>query len=121
MKILYRINQIILIATLILYITIYFGLLSQILLGIIQVISALILFSFWKKLDEKARNKLTKYWIITIVYGLLWFLDLMLFNEYYTEEYYAITLMLTPMVIAGYFFSILNSIKNINESQPYNL
>ena len=53
MKIIYYINKIILLLTAILYITIFYGLYAQIVLGFIQVLSSLILLFFWKRINKK--------------------------------------------------------------------
>ena len=75
------INQIILLITIILYVTIYLGMILQILLGGIQIISALILFRYWKQIPQKIKEYLNIYWVITIVYGICWLFNWDSFNE----------------------------------------
>ena len=66
MKLLLLINKIALFTTLILFIIIYFGLLAQIVLGIIQVISAFFLTTKTYKKSIHTKRHLSNYWIVTI-------------------------------------------------------
>ena len=109
MKIIYTINKVILIATLLLYLTIFLGLYSQIVLGTIQVLSSLALIFFWKRIAIKQRQQLIGYWIVTILYGLI----AIPFWDYFDNSTLTsiLTIMIIPMSIAIYFFSILHQIK----------
>lgn len=107
MKILYIVNKVILIMTGVLYLTLIFGLYSQIVLGIIQVLSSIILLFYWKRIEQKLKNKLYKYWIIISVYGLLWIVDWNASIELYVFVFGVIAI---PLCIAVYFLSILNKI-----------
>ena len=110
MKIIYYLNKFVFIITLVLYLTLVYGLFAQIILGVIQVLSAIILFSYWKKFDRSIKNKVLYYWLAITIYGILW-----LFNWEFLNNWSLIifVIILFPMAIASYFFYILNSIKHI--------
>ena len=112
MKTLYNINKVVFILTLVLYVTLYFGLLSQILLGGIQVLSAAILFFSWKIFNAKTKEYLKLYWVITTLYSICWLFKWESFNDTFIIIFGVIIL---PMSIAGYFLYILNSIKHIKK------
>lgn len=108
MKKMYNINKFALIITLMLYLTIVFGLYAQIVLGAIQILSSLLLIIFWKKLSKKSKQKLFIYWILVSFYGLCWFSDWVHFNETFTLIF---GIIVVPMSLAGYFFYILKETK----------
>lgn len=97
---LYTFNKWFYIGTIILYISVIGGLLAQILLGFIQVFSALGLLTDWKNLSLQTKKHLFIYGSIIIVYGLLW--------PFITHEndIYILYMTLIPMMIAGYFVYI---------------
>ena len=64
-----------------LYITIFLGLYSQIVLGALQLISALILFLYWNKFSNKTKKQLTVYWCLSILYGLGWLIEWDIIND----------------------------------------
>ncbi|WP_347922648.1 hypothetical protein [Pontimicrobium sp. SW4] len=107
MKILYILNKAILIITAILYLTLFLGLYSQIVLGLMQVFTSIILLFYWKKIKQQLRIKLYKYWIIISIYGLLWLIDWNASIELYVFVFGVIAI---PLCIAVYFLSILNKI-----------
>ena len=109
MKKLYLINKASLIITLVLYLTLYLGLYAQIVLGALQVISALIIFLFWKKFSKKTKKQLYIYWSIVIIYGLFWLIEWHITNNAF---FIIIGIIVIPMFIAIYFVVILKSIKN---------
>ncbi|WCO00987.1 hypothetical protein [Psychroserpens ponticola] len=109
MKKLYLINKVSLIITFVLYLTIFLGMYAQMVLGALQIISALILFFFWKQLSKNSKEKLYIYWTIVTIYGLCWLMDWKGYNEYFTIVF---GIMIVPMSIATYFVYILKSIKN---------
>ncbi|WP_296386269.1 hypothetical protein, partial [Winogradskyella sp.] len=92
------------------YLTIVLGLYSQIVLGVIQVLSALVLFTYWKKFSSKTKEQLYIYWSITIIYGLCWLFDWRNFDSSFIIIF---GVMVLPMCIAGYFLYIINSIKSL--------
>lgn len=96
--------------TLVLYLTIYFGLLAQIALGAIQVILALILFARFKKIDRKIKPLLLIYAVITSIYLTVFFLfDSMDLggSDFLHIGFY----MVCPMLIATYFVYITYKLK----------
>lgn len=109
MKTLKKINKIALCTTLLLFLTVYLGMLAQIPLGIIQVISAIYLtVKVYNKSDYAKRN-LSIYWIVTLS-------ELALF---YVQHYYFPTsndaiewslMVVFPMSIAIYFYIIMRKI-----------
>ena len=107
-KIIHIINKGVFFLTLGLFITIYLGFLSELLLGAIQVVSSLFLIIFWKHFSEKIKRKLSTYWIITIVYLSMWFFDWDFLNDWMI---YIIGIGLIPMGIAAYFLNILSMIR----------
>jgi hypothetical protein len=110
MKGLYNLNKGVLIITLLLYLTIYYGLYSQIVLGIIQVLSALALFNYWKKFSTQTKKQLFIYWTITILYGCGWQMNWINSSDTFLV---ILKIIILPMSIAFYFFYILNSVKNL--------
>lgn len=105
----YYINKVILIITAILYLTLYLGLYSQIVLGITQVLSSLILLFYWNRIDKKFRIKLYWYWTIITLYGLLWLLD---WGNSGNTFVIVLGIIIAPMSVAIYFFTILNKLKH---------
>ncbi|MEH6536417.1 MAG: hypothetical protein V7719_08505 [Psychroserpens sp.] len=112
MKIIYNINKVAFIITLALYVTVIYGMFSQMILGGIQVISATILFLFWKNFSKKTKEHLSIYWAISSIYGICWLFKWNSFNETFILVF---GIMILPMAIAGYFLYILNSIKHIKK------
>jgi len=114
MKTLKKINKIALFTTLVLFLTVYLGLLAQIPLGVIQVVSAIYLtIKTYNKLDY-AKKHLSNYWIITIVELTLLYLQ----NNYYQTSNDAIEwslMMIFPMSIAIYFYIIMKKIVGQHE------
>jgi len=107
MKAIYITNKAILIITIILYLTLILGLYSQIVLGAIQVITSIILLFYWKRIEQKIKTKLYKYWIMISVYGLLWLINWDSSIEFYV---FVLGIIAIPLSIAMYFFFILKKI-----------
>lgn len=101
------INRIIFGITAILYLTIFLGMYAQIVLGISQVLTAIILLFFIKKLSIKNQNRLTIYWGLVIGYGLLW-LAVCFYN---LDDLWVVIFIFIPLSIAAYFTFILESLK----------
>lgn len=112
MKNLYNINKIAFIITLVLYISVFYGMLFQILLGAIQILSGLYLCFQWKKLFSKQKKHLTIYWAFVGCYSIGWIFSLSEWNSYNEFIYVIIGIMVIPMAIAAYFLFILHSVKN---------
>ena len=92
MKNIYTINKFVIVANLLLYITIYGGLLFQIVTGTIQVISFLIYLFLWKKIDRSLLKHFISYGICMLIVLSLFFTS-MSFNH--------------PMTIIAIFASAL--------------
>lgn len=110
MKLIYYINKFFLITTGVLYLTIILGLYAQVVLGGIQLISALLIFIYWNKFTEKTKKMIYIYWSSVLVYGSLWLIDWNFLNDMIL---FIGGIILLPMSLAVYFFYILDSIKNI--------
>ena len=111
MKIIYQLNKGVLILTLVLYLTLILGLYAQMVLGTIQLLSALFLFLRWNIFSIQTKKQLTIYWVIVILYGTCWLFEWTFINEL---ALLIIGIIIIPLSIAGYFLYILNTIKNIN-------
>lgn len=112
MKNLYYLNKFVLITTLVFYLTIFLGLYAQIALGAVQLLSALILFLYWKVFSKKTKKQLYIYWLIVALYGVLCLFDWKNINNGFII---ILGFIVIPMLIAGYFFYIINSVKNIKK------
>ncbi len=108
MKIIHYINSTCFTITLLLYITIFYGLMAQVFLGSIQVIIAIILFIYWNKLTSKPQKHLIIYTLISLLYGLLWLTDIV------DTDFGIVFIAVIPMMIAGYFVYITYLIKKLN-------
>lgn len=101
-------NRFIFGTTIILYATIFGGLLLQIVLGGFQILSATILLLFFRKFKRIIRKYLIIYWSITLSYGLLWLSDFTKpTSDFFEFSYY----VFIPLSIAGFFTYIIESIK----------
>ena len=109
MKTLRKINNIAFYTTLILFITVYLGMLAQIPLGIIQVISAIILsYNVYQK-SSYAKKHLTIYWILTLLELFLFYLEHYKYQS--SNDFIELSLIVFfPMAIAIYFKIIMNHI-----------
>ena len=109
MKTLRKLNNIAFYTTLILFITVYLGMLAQIPLGIIQVISAIILsYNVYLK-SNYAKKHLTIYWILTLTELILLYLEHYQYQS--SNDFIELSLMVFfPMAIAIYFKIIMNHI-----------
>jgi hypothetical protein len=116
MKTLLKFNKIAYYITLVLFITVYLGLLAQILLGIIQLTSATFYtYKFCYK-SKHIKNQLSIYWIITLIELSLLCL---IFNSNIMSESFIISLLLYalfPMGIATYFLITITKITNEYEN-----
>ena len=109
MKTLRKINNIAFYTTLIFFITVYLGMLAQIPLGIIQVISAIILsYNVYQK-SSYAKKNLTIYWILTLLELFLFYLEHYKYQS--SNDFIELSLIVFfPMAIAIYFKIIMNHI-----------
>ncbi|TYA69825.1 hypothetical protein [Seonamhaeicola marinus] len=112
MKALKIINMVILTITILLYITIYYGLYSQILLGIVQIVSSLILGLNYRKLILLNQKRLKSYWLFVAIYFSGWLLPWgRVLDNSYGIVIAVIGVIFIPMALAIYFQIILMSIK----------
>ncbi len=106
MKFIYNTNGVIYSITLLLYLTIYFGLLMQILLGIVQVIFFFVLLFNYDKFSETIQSHLKIYGVLSGIYLVC------LFSGFYPKDNWIILLLITlvPMSIGGYFTYIVHQL-----------
>ncbi len=103
MKTLFQINRALFIGTLLLYLTIYFGLIAQVVLGAFQVLAALYLAFHLSSLSSRTKQLLLTYWVVTTVYLSL------LFSGFYNSSNDAINILffaVIPMGLASLFLYI---------------
>lgn len=108
MKKIYYINLIAFIITLLLYLTIWLGLIAQIALGFIQLILSLILRFDFNYSDK--RKHLNYYHLIVIFYSGLFFIPVV-FESFMNNIFGIIIYIILPMSIASYFTWIVDSPK----------
>lgn len=107
-KILHLINKTALLINLVLYITVYFGMLFQIVLGFVQVCIAVLVSVNWKKLNSNTQYKLIGYWFFVGFAGILIGLHFWHRSDFGT----IIFLFVLPMLIAIYFYFLTKTINN---------
>lgn len=115
MKTIRKINKITLIVTLVLYLTYFFGMLSQIFLGFIQLTFSLFLAIKYFTTSRYARRHLLLYWC----YVLIEFSVIILFIKYgkTSNDFYQILIFsIFPMIIALYFTMFLNKLLRNHEN-----
>lgn len=106
-NILKKLNRALIVATIVMYVTIYFGLLIQIVLGAYQLLLAFVLLFFMKSFSKKGKNKLLIYWAVVLLYGTVWLFNIDVGLEAYLGVIFYIIL---PMIIALYFSFFLESL-----------
>ncbi len=110
MRLLHNINKWSYGITLVLYLTIYLGMIAQIALGGIQVILAIILFSRYQRLDEKTKRRLLVYGTLTVFYLLVFALwDLLGVPNNDFIEITGMTVL--PMSLATFFVFITHKLR----------
>lgn len=110
MKIIHNINKWSYGITLLLYITIYLGMIAQIALGGIQVILAIFLFSRYASLDDKTKPRLLVYATLTILYLLIFALWDALGGS--SNDFIVITgITVLPMSLATFFVFITHKLQ----------
>lgn len=107
MKIIYIINKVLLIATIVLYATLYLGLYAQVVLGVIQIISAFLLLFFWNDLQKEHKKMLLLYYTLVVIYGVACLINWNVDNEMLI---FLFGLILIPMGMAVYFTILLHKI-----------
>lgn len=103
---LHKINKIFYFTTLGLYLFVYFGMLFQIVLGIVQITIAIILLAKMRELSKEKKRKIKLYWLLVVITFLL-----ILTNSAYVNDLgNFICLFLFPMLIATYFYFLTANI-----------
>ncbi len=110
-NIILRVNQISYIITSLLFIIFVLGLIAEMYLGILQIISSLLILLFWKHLSRKLKNRTYYYWIAVLVYiaGFYLVAKLNLFSDF--DAIGIVMLVFIPMSIGMYLLLHLSSIK----------
>lgn len=118
MRVAQKINKFCFITTLILYLTIYFGLYAQIVLGIVQIMLALYVSLNNKLITKNHKNQIINYWIYVGLYAILisaFITKLIQFND--STILLILIVILLPMSIATYFTITLNKIAKTYEKK----
>ena len=104
MKILHKINFYALVVTLLLYITVYLGMLVQMVLGVIQLIVAItITWRYYYDLPINHKKLLHRYWLAVLASVTYIFVAYWLDNSYVNDFFMITSLFVFPMAIACYF------------------
>lgn len=111
MKTIHNINKWSFIITLLLYITVYLGLLAQIPLGIIQFVLACSILAHWKKLNSISKKLIVSYWSFFALYWITFFV----FNQNFESLFGLFFFSVIPMSIASYFVYVTYKIKKYVE------
>ncbi len=108
MKILHYINCFFYLITITPYVTIYyffFGMYAQFILGIVQILIAIILLLYMKRHSEIIKKHISSYWVFTLI-NLLIILILYKTNVMNDDIIQITFVFVTPMLIASYFIYI---------------
>lgn len=104
-----NVNRVLMAITLLLYITFYFGMLFQIVLGSYQVIISLVLLFHRDNLTVNAKKNLLIYWKAILLFGIC-----CLVNSFYQNNVFSLTLYLViPIIIAFCFTIFLEELKKV--------
>ena len=109
MNTLISLNRILLIATFILFATIYLGFFAEIFLGSFQLLCSLIIIFSWKKIKKKSQKNLKIYWCLTLLYAVGFIIDWGKLSDHFIPFF--IGLAIIPMSLAVYFTKIIENIK----------
>ncbi|MFP5438392.1 MAG: hypothetical protein ACLGH8_11425 [Bacteroidia bacterium] len=118
MKTIHIINSIATWATILLYITIYFGMLSQVVLGPLQLILATIIsVRYYKELNLNHKNLVLYYWIAAVIAltmaGFAWSTD------FYNTALTIVAIFVIPITVACYFLYVTNKLnKHLSHENP---
>ncbi|MFP2996209.1 hypothetical protein ABN763_09860 [Spongiivirga sp. MCCC 1A20706] len=94
--------------TLLLYLTIYLGMLAQILLGIIQLVMFCFLIFNSKNVPLTTKKRLSIYGSLVIIYGLI---SILVKDLSSTNDIYMLFWTLIPMLLASFFVFITYKLK----------
>ncbi|MBW1296724.1 hypothetical protein [Aquimarina litoralis] len=111
MKTIHNINKWSFIITLLLYVTIYLGLLAQIPLGFIQFVLAFSILAHWKKLNNLSKKLIVGYWSLFVLYWITFFI----LNQNLESMFGLFFFSIIPMSIASYFVYVTYRIKKYQE------
>ena len=107
-KTLHTTNKIFFFTTLVLYFTLYLGMIFQIVLGVTQILLAIFLLINFSKLNKTTKNRIKSYWIFVLISTIA-----MYFNHKYGNDIgNFIFIFLIPMLIATYFYYLTANINN---------
>jgi uncharacterized protein YqjF (DUF2071 family) len=106
--ILHKINKVFYFTTLGLYLLVYFGMLFQIILGIVQITIGIILLVKMKELSKEKKKQIYIYWILVLIAFLLILINF----EFGNDIGNFISLFLIPMLIATYFYFVTANINS---------
>jgi hypothetical protein len=107
-NIVYIINAVSYVITLILFATIVWGFFAEMALGGIQVLSSLLVLIYWNQYSKQQQKKLILYWVMVVVYFALW-----LVNWDFLPEGLILIVGVAgiPMAIGLYFTFLLSNLK----------
>ena len=112
MKFIYYTNNVVFSSTLVLYLTVIYGMFMQIILGGIQIILFFILLFNYDKFSEKIKKHLSIYGALTTIFLLFFFFAINYENTIYGNTILSIGLfILVPLSIATYFTYIVYQLK----------
>lgn len=114
LNVVYIINKIWYAITVILFVTVIFGFLAEMVLGGIQVLSSLLMLIYWNQYSKKQQQRLYKYWLVVGVYFLLWLgnWEVMPF-----ELIAVVGVGVIPMGIGFYFMMLLRDLKQPTQTE----
>ncbi|MFP9113816.1 hypothetical protein ACLI1A_07720 [Flavobacterium sp. RHBU_3] len=117
MKTIHTINSIATWATLLLYISIFFGMYAQIVLGPLQLLLAVIIsVIYYKELDQHHKKLITNYWTAAAI--ALFIVFCAWATDFYTPAVAIISLYLIPMTVACYFLYVTNKLNKYLSHEP---
>lgn len=105
MKNLYKINKWLIIITLLLYLTIYLGMIFQMVLGAIQVLMSIYILSNYNTLNKKTKPFFVVYMVLTVIILYL------IFSGIIGHEIWVFVYLIIPMMIAFLHLYITYQIK----------
>jgi len=105
MKKLYEINKWLVITTLLLYLTIYLGMLFQMVLGVAQVIMSIYILTNYNNLKRETKSLFTIYLVLTVIVVSI------IASGMITSSGFIIVHLIIPMLIAFFHLYITYKIK----------
>ena len=104
-SVLRQINRVLMLITVMLYITVVFGLIFQVVLGGFQIIAAIILLILWYDLEKRERVRLLYYWLMVLTYGICIYMK---WFDFIGHKIFQMAIF--PIAIAGFFTFILEKL-----------